>query len=80
MDNTYRLVDEAVDFLKGKGFGRPKVALILGSGLGALAGELAEAVRAEYGEIPAMPGAWSLANWAGSRWWPCRADFTITRA
>jgi purine-nucleoside phosphorylase len=52
MDNTYRLVDEAVDFLKGKGFGRPKVALILGSGLGALAGELAEAVRAEYGEIP----------------------------
>src|SRR5690554_5242938 len=52
MDNTYRLVDEAVDFLKGKGFGRPKVALILGSGLGALADELAEAVWAEYGEIP----------------------------
>lgn len=52
MENTYRLVDEAVDFLKGKGFGKPKAALILGSGLGALADELAEAVWAEYGEIP----------------------------
>lgn len=52
MENTYRLLDEAVDFLKGKGFGKPKAALILGSGLGALADELAEAVWAEYGEIP----------------------------
>lgn len=52
MENTYKLLATAVEFLKGKGFGKPKIALILGSGLGTLADELEDAVFAEYGEIP----------------------------
>ena len=35
--------------------GVPRVAVILGSGLGSLAGEVADAVRIPYGEIPGMP-------------------------
>lgn len=34
---------------------RPRVGLVLGSGLGALAGEIAEAVTIPYGEIPHFP-------------------------
>lgn len=35
--------------------GVPRVAVILGSGLGSLAGEVDDAVRIPYGEIPGMP-------------------------
>ena len=34
MDNTYKLLDEAVALLRRRGFGQPRVAVILGSGLG----------------------------------------------
>ena len=34
---------------------RPRIGLILGSGLGAFADELSEATRVPYGEIPAFP-------------------------
>jgi purine-nucleoside phosphorylase len=34
---------------------RPRVALVLGSGLGALAQELTEAVRIPYGDVPGFP-------------------------
>lgn len=52
MENTYKQLATSVEYLKSKGFGKPTIALVLGSGLGALATELEDAVFAQYGEIP----------------------------
>lgn len=52
MEHTYKLLDQALEYLQGRGFGRPKIALILGSGLGGLAQQISPAVTAEYSEIP----------------------------
>ncbi|HOB35453.1 MAG: purine-nucleoside phosphorylase [Firmicutes bacterium] len=52
MDNTYKLLDEAVALLRRRGFGQPRVAVILGSGLGDLADGLAAPVAVDYSEIP----------------------------
>lgn len=57
MESTYKLLDAAVEFLRQRGFGRPKVALILGSGLGGLADSFEESVSADYAEIPGFPAA-----------------------
>lgn len=54
MENTYRLLDQAVEFLRRRGIGRPQVALILGSGLGGMADSFAE-VSVDYDEIPGFP-------------------------
>lgn len=46
----------AVDILVERLAGRtPKVALVLGSGLGGLVGEVKNAVRISYGELPGFP-------------------------
>jgi len=46
----------AVDILVERLAGRtPKVALVLGSGLGGLVGEVQNAVRISYGELPGFP-------------------------
>lgn len=55
MDTTYRLVTEAVSHLHQQGFGRPAVALILGSGLGALADRFDKPRFVEYKSIPGFP-------------------------
>ncbi|HVE78110.1 MAG TPA: purine-nucleoside phosphorylase [Gemmatimonadaceae bacterium] len=48
----------AAQFLRGRlGGGRPTVALVLGSGLGALVDEIEGAVRVPFAEIPGFPGA-----------------------
>jgi purine-nucleoside phosphorylase len=57
MESTYILLDEAVEFLQQRGFGKPKVALILGSGLGELAEDFQEAVVVDYRDIPGFPTA-----------------------
>lgn len=57
MENTYKLLDEAVKSLQQRGFGRPRVALILGSGLGGLADSFQEAVAVDYRDIPGFPPA-----------------------
>jgi purine-nucleoside phosphorylase len=57
MERTYKLLDEAVEFLRQRGFGRPKVALILGSGLGGLADSFEESVGVDFAEIPGFPAA-----------------------
>ena len=51
-------VAAAAEFLRGrlKGFG-PRVGIVLGSGLGALAGKLERASAVPYGEIPGFPAA-----------------------
>lgn len=49
------IVEGARDRLDGAGAGEADVAMILGSGLSHLAGELEEAVTVPYGEIPDFP-------------------------
>jgi purine-nucleoside phosphorylase len=49
-------VTEAAEFLRGRLGGlRPRVGIVLGSGLGAVADECAGAVIVPYGEIPHFP-------------------------
>ncbi len=47
--------ERAAEFLKRKTNLRPKIALVLGSGLGAFADEFAGAVRIPYSKIPHFP-------------------------
>ena len=46
---------EAADFLHSRTKLRPKIALVLGSGLGSFADQLVDAVRIPYAEIPHFP-------------------------
>jgi len=47
---------EAADFLRGKlGSLRPAIAIVLGSGLGAVAEAVTEPTLVPYGEIPHFP-------------------------
>jgi purine-nucleoside phosphorylase len=47
--------DRAAKFILSKTKLRPKIAVVLGSGLGAFADELTEAVRIPYAKIPGFP-------------------------
>ena len=48
-------LDDAIRFVQGKTALRPKIGLVLGSGLGAFAQTLAEAITIPFGEIPHFP-------------------------
>jgi purine-nucleoside phosphorylase len=52
---TLQQIDEAADFIREHSFYRPRVGLILGSGLNALANSVANPVIIPYGEIPNWP-------------------------
>jgi purine-nucleoside phosphorylase len=45
-------IDEAVSFLRDRWSGTPRVGIILGSGVGAVADEIDVAVAIDYGELP----------------------------
>ena len=45
----------AVDFIRKRARGEPRVAVVLGSGLGGFAGELSNPVEIPYGTIPGWP-------------------------
>jgi purine-nucleoside phosphorylase len=49
------VIQEAKTFLESKTAMRPKVAVVLGSGLGAFADELTDAVAIPYADIPGFP-------------------------
>ena len=49
MENSYK---EAADYISSKISGKPETAIILGSGLGALADKIEQATVIPYGEIP----------------------------
>jgi purine-nucleoside phosphorylase len=51
----FEKIQNAAQFLKGKVQNTPKIGLILGSGLGVLADEIADAVKIPYEEIPDFP-------------------------
>ena len=50
-------LDEAVAAIGGRIAGVPDVAIVLGSGLGDFAGQIADAVTIPYGELPHWPGS-----------------------
>jgi purine-nucleoside phosphorylase len=51
----HKEIDEAAAFLRGKGVGRPEWGIVLGTGLGSLAGALEVQATVPYGAIPHFP-------------------------
>ncbi|HLI83101.1 MAG TPA: purine-nucleoside phosphorylase [Bryobacteraceae bacterium] len=49
------MIRAAVEYIEGRAHLRPAVAVVLGSGLGAFANELANAIAIPYAEIPGWP-------------------------
>lgn len=81
-------IQETAAFLKGKMHTQPETAIILGTGLGSLAGEITEKYEIRYEEIPNFPVSTvedtaenlSSANWAIKTSWRCRDVSIFTRA
>ena len=48
-------LEESIAYLKQKGFDRPEVGIVLGTGLGQLVNHLAAPVEAHYNQIPFFP-------------------------
>lgn len=55
MDNLKDRLTETVEFIKSRAEVKPEVAIILGTGLGALAKEVKEAKNIAYSDIPYFP-------------------------
>jgi purine-nucleoside phosphorylase len=55
MHDTFERADHAAEYIRTKTSHRPKLAIVLGSGLGGFADELEDAVKIPYGEIPGFP-------------------------
>ena len=55
MTDEFSRVESAAQFLLSQTSLRPRIGLVLGSGLGAFADELSEAKRVPYAQIPAFP-------------------------
>jgi purine-nucleoside phosphorylase len=54
--------DSAAQFVLSQTRLRPRIALVLGSGLGGLADELSQAVRIPYGQIPCFPRSTAIGH------------------
>lgn len=54
-DSQFERAEQAAQFVLSRTGQRPEIALVLGSGLGAFADDLTEAVRLPYGDIPHYP-------------------------
>ena len=71
--DEFTRAEQAAQFILAKTRLRPKIAVVLGSGLGAFADDLAEATRVPFQEIPAFPrstavghaGVLAIGNCAG---------------
>jgi purine-nucleoside phosphorylase len=57
MTDQYALVEAAAEFLRPRIGAAPDVAIVLGSGLGAFASSLTDAVAMPYGQIPNWPAS-----------------------
>jgi purine-nucleoside phosphorylase len=55
MDDSFNRAESAAAFILGQTKLRPEIGIVLGSGLGAFADELTEAVRIPYAQIPSFP-------------------------
>jgi purine-nucleoside phosphorylase len=61
-DSDFADADRAAKFILGKTKLRPRIALVLGSGLGALADELTDAARTPYEKIPGFPRSTAIGH------------------
>jgi len=61
-DGEFERAERAAKFILSKSKLRPAVAVVLGSGMGAFADELADAVRIPYEKIPGFPRSTALGH------------------
>jgi purine-nucleoside phosphorylase len=61
-DDQFAIADSAVTFLSLQTELRPKIGLVLGSGLGAFADELSEPTRIPYSTIPGFPRSTAIGH------------------
>lgn len=61
-DDLFTRAESAAQFLLSQTALRPTIGLILGSGLGAFADSLADALRVPYAEIPAFPRSTAIGH------------------
>jgi len=62
MSDLYQRADSAAEFILAQTCLRPRIGLILGSGLGAFADSLADATRVPYAQIPAFPRSTAIGH------------------
>ena len=62
MTDQFALADSAANFILTRTLLRPKIGLVLGSGLGAFADSLTETTRLPYAEIPAFPHSTAIGH------------------
>ena len=62
MTDQFSLADSAAQVVLGRTPLRPKVGLVLGSGLGAFGDSLTEATRVPYAEIPSFPQSTAIGH------------------
>src|SRR6202049_8133 len=60
--DLYTRAESAAAFILSKTTLRPKIGLVLGSGLGSFADDLSDAVRIPYAEIPTFPRATAIGH------------------
>jgi len=60
--DLFTRVESAAAFVLSQSHLRPKIGLVLGSGLGAFADDLAEAVRIPYAHIPSFPRSTAIGH------------------
>jgi purine-nucleoside phosphorylase len=61
-DDTFNRADSAAQFLISQTSLRPRIGLILGSGLGAFADTLVDAARVPYAQIPGFPRSTAIGH------------------
>jgi purine-nucleoside phosphorylase len=62
MFNQFALADSAAQLILSRTTLRPKIGLVLGSGLGAFADSLTDAARVPYAEIPSFPQSTAIGH------------------
>jgi len=62
MTDQFQLADAAAQFILARTPLRPKIGLVLGSGLGAFADSLTEATRVPYADIPTFPRSTAIGH------------------
>jgi purine-nucleoside phosphorylase len=62
MDDQYKLAETAAQLVLKRTDLRPRIGLVLGSGLGSFADSLTDATRVPYTEIPAFPRSTALGH------------------
>lgn len=61
-DDQYTLAESAAAFLRAQTSLRPKIGIVLGSGLGAFADDLTNAIRIHYSQIPSFPRSTAIGH------------------